>query len=194
RNQQESPFLRLPGELRNRVYHYALSDVVLSVYRSGTPPTYLQVIPHSASAAASKFAVCRQVHAETHLLLFQLTTFLVYSDGSFAEFVNHLTDAQRHALAIVQISTQDANVGGKLWHSVTQFPGSDDAAQTDHLDLLEWAHHLAFDQLPGLKRVLVEEESQWTYVGDRDAMLRAGVAYGVKDRDVEIVLPRSESW
>lgn len=92
------------------------------------------------------------------------------------------------------MATEDANVGGKLWHSVTNFPGNDYTAQTNHLDLLEWAHHLAFDRLGGLKRVVVEENSQWTYLGDREPTLRAGIAYCTKGRDVDIVLPRSVAW
>lgn len=87
--------------------------------------------------------------------------------------------------------TEDASVGGKLWHSVTHYPGSDNAAQGDHLDLLEWADNLAFDRLGGLERVIVEENSQWTYYGDRNDILRNGIEHYVKDRNVEIVLPKS---
>jgi hypothetical protein len=110
------------------------------------------------------------------------------------ELFRTLSVAQRNAIALIQISTEDAVVGGRLWHSVTHFPGSDFTAQRDHLDLLEWSHLLAFDQLGGLRCVMVEMNSQWTYLGDREPTLRAGVAYATKGRNIEIILPKTIAW
>lgn len=167
------------------------------------PPNYLQLMTHAeeggsdletalvGSSLTTLTTICRQLHAETRLLLFQHGTFHFHSDGSVAKFLGTLSEAQRDAITTVQISTQDANVGAVLCHSVTHFPGSDFTSQNVHLDLLEWSHNLALDQLPGLKRVLVEKDSQWNYWDAGGPDLRVGVDFCIMGRDIDVVIPPS---
>ncbi|KAF1840505.1 uncharacterized protein K460DRAFT_421449 [Cucurbitaria berberidis CBS 394.84] len=37
RNQQESPFLRLPAELRNKIYGYVFNNELVNLYITGEP-------------------------------------------------------------------------------------------------------------------------------------------------------------
>jgi hypothetical protein len=201
RNQRKSRLLRLPGELRNKIYEYTFSDAIVSVFRSSKLPGYVEMKPHIRSRASYRTTTpdnlvaltktCRQIFAESRLLLFRLVTFHVHSDGSLGHFLKTLESSQQDVITTVQITTQDANVGGMLLDRVTKYLSNDLAYQADHLDLLEWMESLPFDRLPGLRRMVVEEDQQWTYKSAGEATLQAGISHCLKGRDVEIVVPPS---
>lgn len=201
-NQRQSPLLRLPGELRNKIYGYVFSDSVISVWRSSSgPPGYFNLDTFAGSRDSYSIdpttrvtditKTCRQIHAETRLLLFRLVTFQVHSDGSLGALLNALEDSQRDAIATLRMTTQDANHGGKQSEVVTKWLSNDYFHQEHHLELLEWAESLPFWRLQGLRRVVVEEDAQWTYTAAGEATLRAGIAHCLNDREVEIVVPRN---
>lgn len=66
RNAHDSPLLRLPAEIRNRIYEYALYVRTLRTSRSGHIQGYhhLHALPHT----------CRQLKEETALLIFSLNS------------------------------------------------------------------------------------------------------------------------
>ncbi|KAF1959435.1 hypothetical protein CC80DRAFT_545818 [Byssothecium circinans] len=82
-NQLHSPLLRLPGEIRNKIYEYALGGLRFEKKGYGTTRVYAIEHPGNskiahrsvASMALSLTKVCRQVHAETALLPYQLNAF-----------------------------------------------------------------------------------------------------------------------
>ncbi|KAH7408373.1 hypothetical protein DE146DRAFT_372209 [Phaeosphaeria sp. MPI-PUGE-AT-0046c] len=206
RNRLRSPLLRLPGELRNRVYELAMSDTVVSVFPSVKPHVPYQLHAHLSGHATDYVGalgmslvtnlsrVCRQIAAETRLLAFQSATFYIHSDGSFISFIDSLSNAKRGAISTIQISTPDAYAGGTLWCSVKSSVGNDDYSQQIHLDYLEWSWHLSLERLTGLKQVVVEEDEQWVYdkVGER--FLREGISSCVRGRNIAIVIPEVKTW
>lgn len=75
RNQRESPLLRLPPELRDKIYRHALSGHKIHVrcrYRRGQRYLELQQPPHNLTALNG---VSRQIHSETANLCVALITF-----------------------------------------------------------------------------------------------------------------------
>lgn len=66
RNQRDSPLLRLPGELRNKIYRYTLSD---HLWKLNVPES------RHGKTFASLAQVCRQTHMEIGVLPFQLCVF-----------------------------------------------------------------------------------------------------------------------
>lgn len=82
-NQRDSPLLRLPAELRNQIFQYALGCKTWTflVRESHQQTVY---VPSRLEHALALLAVCRQIYAETALLPFSLDTF------SF----DHYTDLQ----------------------------------------------------------------------------------------------------
>jgi hypothetical protein len=188
----------LPGELRNKIYDYAMSGITVSVLPSRQSRDGYQLHAHltgayaaflptsNASDVTALMRVCRQIHAETHLLQFRSITFQIQSDGSFVDFLDALLSAQRDAITTVQMSPPDAYAGGCLWYIVKQSVSNDFESQRNHLDYLEWSFSLALDRLPGLKRVEVEQYTQWTYVEAANHLLREGISSCVKGRDIDI--------
>jgi hypothetical protein len=189
--------------MRNKIYEFAFSGIIVSIFRSPEPPTFVQLVPHVEGGDSSLSTasiglnvtglteVCRQMYAESRLLLFKFVIFHVQSDNSFTHFLNIFNDVQRATIATIQLSTFDAHLGGSLWYFITYFPSNDLNYQKDHLDLLEWMDVLPFERLAGLKRVVVEEDSQWTYTVAGEQKLRGGIAHCLRGRDVEVVIPPS---
>ncbi|KAL5121288.1 hypothetical protein ACEQ8H_000756 [Pleosporales sp. CAS-2024a] len=203
RNRHRSPLLRLPGELRNKVYEYVLGGVIVSVFPSVDARFAYQLHAHRTSPSATLgedptmleamalLRVCRHIYAETRFLPLKLFTLHVNSGGSFFEFLKTLHPMERDAITTIQVSTPDANEGGTLLHCVNRLVGNDFNSQKIHLELLEWSLHLSLDQLGGLKRVIVEEQGQWIYQKGNEHFLRDGIASCVNGRNIDIVLPRS---
>lgn len=156
---------------------------------AATSTTDTLTIPNMSCVIGLTMA-CHQIYLETYLLPFQSITFHAISNGSFLAFIDALSDAQRNAISTVQMYTIDAEIGGISWNEVNSSTSNDFSSQRTHLELLEWARDLAFDQLGGLKRVVVEKDSQWTYVSAREHVLHDGIRYLLKARDVEIIVPK----
>jgi hypothetical protein len=201
RNREQSPLLRLPGELRNKIYGYAMSEVTIIVFPPAHVRKHFQLHAYSAGGATGSISssnvldmtglmrTCQQVYLETRLLPFQAITFHIHSDGSFIYFIDKLLDAERDAISTVQLSTPDANMGGALCISVANSRRNDDQSQRSHLDFLEWSWNLGLDRLVGLKQVVVEASTQWFYGREGEYSLRAGISHCIKGRDVTVVLP-----
>jgi len=121
RNQAESPLLRLPGELRNRIYELAVGGNIIvvtksykrwrktSVYLTSADPSG----PDAKSAQASIRApvsgiftiglVCRQLHRETALS--QYARNLFHFDNMYygRDFVDSLSSAQRALVTSISV-------------------------------------------------------------------------------------------
>ncbi|KAH7076476.1 hypothetical protein BKA63DRAFT_411228, partial [Paraphoma chrysanthemicola] len=202
RNREQSPLLRLPGELRNKIYAYALSDGIVTVFGPRGEKKYhfhAQLAAasgqqHSATNLLSILGfttACRQLHAETQSLVFPSITFHIHSDGSFVEFLDDITEAQRDTIANIQLTTPDAREGGRVWAHSTLYPRNDHRSQEMHLDYLEWSAALPLNRLAGLKRVIVEDDEQWIYSSLDENYMRWGVKSLVEGRGVEVVVPEA---
>lgn len=84
-NNKKSPLLRFPGEIRNKIYQYALGGWHIHtgprITKIGTMCQRLEILEITwleATTITALPSACRQLHAETHLLLFTL-------DNDFSE-------------------------------------------------------------------------------------------------------------
>ncbi|CAN9355968.1 unnamed protein product [Alternaria alternata] len=128
-NQQDSPLLRLPPELRCLVFEYALggNTYMIRYHRTSKAVKNTTVAKH----ALALLSVCRQIFAETALLPFSLNTFSVFHPvifnmwiksfhPAFAEVVTSLS-SMLTSLKVIQIafivkatSMEDTNVMEEL--------------------------------------------------------------------------------
>ncbi|KAF2847868.1 hypothetical protein T440DRAFT_537739 [Plenodomus tracheiphilus IPT5] len=113
RNQQKSSLLRLPPELRNRIYSYAYSEDRVEVYKSDGSrwdPSQVDAWTHERSSPYENLgimdlltvlattAVCRQIYARAHLLPFRLNIFYLEGVVSIA-YIRHVwSQKQRQAI------------------------------------------------------------------------------------------------
>ena len=97
-----SPLLRLPAEIRNMIWTFALDcgqDIELLRHSELR-------FPHTLQNYMSLLFVCRQIHAETALLPYELKTFSMLSPGRsyLVKFLERRTIVQREVMASVKWS------------------------------------------------------------------------------------------
>ena len=125
-NQLQSPLLRLPAELRNRVYNYALSDWNIRIFYqeySMKPvkrmfaicrPTYSNTgswIPTN-KASLGLPSVCRQLNMETKLLPFTLNNeFGLETTRCLEKFIERLGHERRSLIAKVRLVVWNRTTG-----------------------------------------------------------------------------------
>jgi hypothetical protein len=103
RNQQNSRFLRLPGEIRNKIYGYLFEDIFFtktnsSFFAQRSIPERLHVL-----------AVCRSVYKDTRLLLFAgavvISNLFIFQDIRFN--LSSVLPVQREALSTLFVLHRD---------------------------------------------------------------------------------------
>ncbi|KAF2830955.1 hypothetical protein CC86DRAFT_401520 [Ophiobolus disseminans] len=104
-SQQTSPLLRLPGELRNKIYEYALCD---QTWKPGKniplcAPSPLKYEFDGLYSATAFSNCCRQIRADTHLWAFSKSTFQKQDSLIFASLVDELATHQRDAITRVEM-------------------------------------------------------------------------------------------
>ncbi|KAJ4344129.1 hypothetical protein N0V95_006333 [Ascochyta clinopodiicola] len=101
-NQLDSPFLHLPGEVRNRIYSLVLGGKQIQVLY---PRLYLAEnnLPASFELGTVRKLLhiteaSRQLRAETDLLVFRTNDFRIASNRYFDDFFDALSQRQRGAV------------------------------------------------------------------------------------------------
>ncbi|KAF2789250.1 hypothetical protein K505DRAFT_341422 [Melanomma pulvis-pyrius CBS 109.77] len=81
KNSTNSPLLRLPAELRNKIYRYALGDMRIVIGSTG-----------KSDITIGLPGTCRQIYAETGTMVYQLNVF------DFVLRIDYLRDWAEHRL------------------------------------------------------------------------------------------------
>ncbi|KAF1835439.1 hypothetical protein BDW02DRAFT_495992 [Decorospora gaudefroyi] len=113
-NQQDSPLLRLPPEIRNRIFGYVLGGKTFHIEYSVNTETITNTT--KSEHALSPLAVCRQVFAETALLPFSLNTFRTFSPRIFNEWIANFPPAYAEVITCVGLKIRLRRNG----HSISQ--------------------------------------------------------------------------
>jgi len=98
-NADHSPFLRLPAEVRNAVYQFALSGQTVSsiLHRSAattTSPPLARRVDDASLRRPHRFSllrVCRQIFIETAVLLYRLSTFRFNDSTNLLLWLNNIS-------------------------------------------------------------------------------------------------------
>ena len=119
-NRQRSPLLRLPAELRNKIYGYALGGMDLRIsYRSrelGLVAAMFYNTPvwfTSLHRLVGLTLVSRQLYAETKILPFELCTMLALR-FTFNDLIERLNITQRQAISTIRAHYRNA-CDGMTW-------------------------------------------------------------------------------
>lgn len=191
-NRKGSPLLRLPAELRHRIFTYALSDRVLV-----RPAISSAIHNGSASSMHNLPLVCRQLYHETHLLVYRLGLFDIKKPRWFAEFISGGEQAKKSIIE-VRISSSDLYLMAQTTYEFV----ADMFAP--HFEVFNYRRCAAgFHDLANLQRVVVTP-SLVLYSRTVDHFLRCQevnhpdqVAWAVQQitgrEDVEILLTYSHS-
>ncbi|KAH7069369.1 hypothetical protein FB567DRAFT_598974 [Paraphoma chrysanthemicola] len=114
-NATRSPLLRLPGELRNKIYEYAIGSYYYhldEVTHSKTEKSrWVKTVGRAYYSPKDKMPqptafhlpeVCRQIYSETATLAYNLNTFILEFDiGGNKDLIKNLLPAQKNAIRSV---------------------------------------------------------------------------------------------
>ncbi|KAF1912379.1 hypothetical protein BDU57DRAFT_542220 [Ampelomyces quisqualis] len=123
RNQCHSPLLRLPAELRNKIFGYALGGLSIKFTkgphkpsdrrRYAYDPVWARLVAHNEASSKDNdvsianltgvLKTCRQIHTETSTLLLEINT-LELLPTELNDFLNDLTNRQRDAISSFRIT------------------------------------------------------------------------------------------
>lgn len=103
-----SPFLRLPGEIRNEIYGYAMEDLTLILHGvtwidNGDPIRRVVPCKKTSPAVRNMFClprVCRQVYSDTYFLRFRKPT-IVYLESSYFDTLSKIPESYLDLLTTV---------------------------------------------------------------------------------------------
>ncbi|KAK1918574.1 hypothetical protein P3342_001493 [Pyrenophora teres f. teres] len=150
RNQQESPLLRLPSELRNMIYAYTFGNTTIRITREkrhscchGHPSQNPGGIAWKGNRIFGITQVCRELRSEIGLMPFEMAIFYNTSCFYWPEFLNGLSVDQVGAITHIQIPQSFA-----VWLPQVRFPRR---------------HNYGFDKLCGLKDILLEDDEQFPW-------------------------------
>lgn len=86
-NRTKSPLLRLPGELRNKIYQYALSDRTLA-YKKCSPVNVATANMDGTIHIYHLSLTCRQIYEETREIAYCLATFRIDCPELYSHLVS----------------------------------------------------------------------------------------------------------
>ncbi|KAH6638490.1 hypothetical protein C7974DRAFT_285444, partial [Boeremia exigua] len=123
-NQQRSPFLRLPPELRNRIYQFVLQAESILIYAHRISTFSTSIVMHSCCSFTSPRqiqhwreddqltflpVVCRQVYAEMHALLYTLNNFIFVDGTAMRSWMSCRTLRQRQLIRSLKLPRAATN-------------------------------------------------------------------------------------
>ncbi len=180
-NQQQSPLLRLPPELRNKIYGYVLGGKVFQ-FRS---EKYHELVKSSMKKKQNLalLGVCRQVYAETALLPFTLSTFSIRYVKTWHKWLADIKTARAANIKFVQC--QMTQVGSVVWTPYERW------SSRTLVDLV--SPHLKLRELPLLKHIEITIELfSFTSFARGDAETKAHAVESAKSLNRAIQVQRPD--
>ncbi|KAI8939957.1 hypothetical protein NX059_003683 [Plenodomus lindquistii] len=119
RNLHHSPLLRLPGELRNRIYEYVFTGIIqqhpnpngIKFTSKICSPMFKKLstkVDSTQSTARFRglLLVSRKIYAETRLLAFQMNEFEVFRVQGLNDFFSKFSDEQRQKITVPKFTSR----------------------------------------------------------------------------------------
>ncbi|KAF2847858.1 hypothetical protein T440DRAFT_509882 [Plenodomus tracheiphilus IPT5] len=125
-NQQNSPFLCLPAEIRNRIYTFVFrTPPILVCFTTSSITRPVDICPSSMSAKRrhshihyprsnlSLIETCRQTCFETRLLPFELNTLQGFPEALLAALPGRLYYTQLTCITRIELMVTNADIAGR---------------------------------------------------------------------------------
>ncbi|KAJ4345395.1 beta transducin [Didymosphaeria variabile] len=144
-NQEVSPFLQLPPEIRSTIYEYTLGD---ETFKISPQEHILGKTERKKKEYLALLLVSRQVYVETALIPFKMNAFQADNPRPLKAWVGLLPIAAQQSITRIHLSTR------LYWHSYVQ--------HTEQLEPLSerlfpvwWSQSGNFDNFPALRQVCI---------------------------------------
>lgn len=131
KSNQSSPLLRLPPEIRNRIWEYTLGGVVFRTHTYWGRRRYrvkFKACENESNIGLALLRTCRQIYSETATMPIRLNTMACLSVLSFENAAKQLQPYQRKYITKIRIETYGigSDIMQKFDHRLdfpTAFPG-----------------------------------------------------------------------
>jgi hypothetical protein len=179
RSNQKSPLLRLPPEIRTRIWEYALGGRYFLQHFLHRGTQRFSSLPSTQTNACALLQVCRQIYAETALIPIVINTFSVSDYQSLARVARTLPKYQRGKISEVQfeIPTYKLEAERDKW-------------------LLYGFQITKFSALPGLRRVRVClfpcDNWKVTTFHEYETRLRSCLETGLRARGYDLLVEKMD--
>ncbi|KAF2847890.1 hypothetical protein T440DRAFT_184618 [Plenodomus tracheiphilus IPT5] len=186
-NMLDSPLLRLPGEIRNIIYEYAMMGNVIEEPETTWSYTTAPTTPETKGTvpvALNFLSVSRQVYAETRILLFKHSALKIHDLNNLRTLKRNIISAQWNAITTIILPVEAVSVRCISCHE--PFCPTTHCQWSFRKDELDYLEHL-----PGLQRVIIDWRSRPSMEDDdyeRDhigVLIQEAVAAG--DQEVKVV-------
>ena len=172
-NHESSPLLRLPAEIRNMIYEYALGGYDMQAegpgdFNSGFELCTMDNDGHRSFNVKHLTALtrtCRQIHTDTHLLFYQLNSFGSDHAKTIRQFFDKFTYVQRATITTL-VLTHDL---------------------IEEIDDDRWSEQMQKD-LVGVKKIVVKK-NWWART---DTCLKRGIPQEERSHVLRQVLGRTD--
>jgi hypothetical protein len=130
RNQQLSPFLRLPGEIRNRIYAYHFDSLVIDVREPSLDTRLYSTRSYDGNGrylssyranATGILRSCRQLNAEGRCLLFQYAIVRVEGPQAILHFLDGLSADYLSTIHTLYIASRIVSSDQRLAFDLKQY-------------------------------------------------------------------------
>jgi hypothetical protein len=173
-NQLDSPFLRLPSELRNQIYYFALGGNEIYVISNGDQKSQLwgrslgqkiwSLKPIKQIMAINLPLACTQIRRELgEYYAFTFNSFGAMADVGVGPLLHRLTSAQRHKIEVLT-----ANHAYPIENKISYY---------DHI----------FTLVPNLKRLVLRDMSAMSAQEKKNTIGRLRAACNNKEMKIEIL-------
>lgn len=195
RNQTESPLLRLPAELRNRIYEYAFCvdciDYHSNNFRSRpdynhNPVRKTSAASQSLSSLLKSLLVCRQYHTETKTLVFQLSPFRA-RPRDLVEAMQKMPEDVQNAITVLRVYENRDWTSTRVYNT-SYFPHFPSLRR---VEVHSWAPRVVGDAL------MFAHEWNRRHVPKEDEVLRLRVEKWFRDlnsKETEDALMSVRTW
>ncbi|CAN9345476.1 hypothetical protein CUC08_Gglean007998 [Alternaria sp. MG1] len=174
RNQFDSPFLRLPSEIRNQIYNFALGDNEIYVISSGDQKSQLwgrslgqkiwSLKPIKQIMAINLPLACTQIRHELgEYYAFTFNSFGAMTDVGTGPLLQQLTSAQRHRIEVLT--------------SNYAYPIENKISYYEHI----------FTLVPNLKRLVLRDMTAMKAQEKKNTVDRIRAVCNNKEMEVEIL-------
>ena len=161
-NQRDSPLLRLPPEIRNQIFEYALGGHTIWLQDA---PKWRRGVKHKKTRnLLALLAVSRQAYAETAMIAFSLNTFCADYSESMATFLR-----DRSSTSIIRVDNIQIDCHISVY-SPFYMPSSYCEASTNF-----WLPDWHFTGLLALKKVAFSYSVTNYTLGLDSSLIQAGI-------------------
>jgi hypothetical protein len=175
----ESPLLRLPPEIRNRIWRYTLGGKVFRQCYGTNRRCVLRPEPRERGNIFALLTACRQIYAETSVLPFVVNTFSIQQSWGLRSDTKRFRKGQRSQIDELSLDVMTSDFGQNYGQYLKT--------------VIDVATLAAFPELKRLKFCLFPHQD-WRYMcfAECETRIRSLYEYGLSAQGIDMLVEKMD--